>query len=317
MRYISIPKTDLKVSGFCMGSAEFGHVFDEQVSYDTLDRFVAFGGNFIDTSVLYANWIPNIERSSSENTIGRWLKSRNAYDKMVIATKGGVLHVNGSDVPALGRDVIESQIEESRSHLGLDTLTLYYLHRDDKAIPVEDIMDVLFKAQDKGKIKYLGCSNWTAARIKAANAYAEKCGRQGFIIVSDRWSLAKPNDGVGDKNLVNMNDELYQLHIDQNLTAVPFSSTGQAFLTRIVNGEKIENHPVYGTPENLAIAERAKELAAQKNVTVAQLALSYFYSHPFTAIPITAFREPEQMQEAVEATEIILTDEEFKFLTGK
>ena len=75
MRYISLPHTDLKVSGFCMGSAEFGHVFDEKVSFDTLDRFIACGGNFLDTSVLYANWIPNIERSSSENTIGRWLKS--------------------------------------------------------------------------------------------------------------------------------------------------------------------------------------------------------------------------------------------------
>lgn len=317
MRYISIPDTELKVSGFCMGSAEFGHIFDREASFDTLDRFTAFGGNFVDTSVLYANWIPDIERSSSEKTIGRWLKSRNAYDKVIIATKGGILRVDGEDVPALSRDVIETQIEESRVNLGIDTIALYYLHRDDPTISVENIMDVLFTAQDKGKLKYLACSNWTAARVKEANAYARNCGRQGFVAISDRWSLAKPIPDVGDKNLVNMDDDLYQLHIDENLAAIPFSSTAQAFLTRVANGENLCNHPLYGTAENIATAERAKKLAADKGVTVAQLALSYFYSHPFTAIPITVFRTPEQMQEAVEATEIILTDDEFRFLTGK
>lgn len=316
MRYVSIPKTELKVSGFCLGSAEFGSTFDREVSFDTLDRFVASGGNFVDTAILYADWIPNIERSASEKTIGRWLKSRNAYDKIIVATKGGAPHPE-TRIPTLSKEELEPQIEASRKNLGIDTIELYYLHRDDPNRTVEEIMDVLFEVREKGKIKHIACSNWTAARIRQANEYAKKCKKAGFVAVSNRWSLAMPIPGASkDKTLVDMNDELYQLHTECDIAAIPFSSTAQAYLSRVANGED-PNHVIYGSAENKIKAERAKQLALEKKVTVAQLALSYFYSHPFTAVPITAFRTPEQMQEAVAATEIILSDEEFSFLTGK
>lgn len=318
MRYINIPKTDLSVSGFCLGTATFGSIMSREDSFDTLDRFVHYGGNFLDSASLYADWIASAERSASEKTIGRWLKERNAYDKVIVATKGGALHLE-TNLPTMSDAELSSQMEASRINLGMDTIPLYYLHRDDKRRTVEEIMSFLFDAQDKGKVRYIACSNWTAERIAESNEFAKKCGRDGFVAVSDRWSLAMPIPNTSsDKTLVDMDDKLMALHKETAVAAIPFSSTAQGYLSRVASGENLPEHvtKIYGSERNNEIAKRAAILANEKGVTIAQLALSYFYSEEFTAIPITAFDNEQQMREAVEATEILLTDEEYKFLMG-
>lgn len=318
MRYVTIPKTDLKVSPVCMGTVYYGSTTSIGDSFAQMDRFIHCGGNFLDTARLYADWLPDAERNASEKTVGRWLKERRNQDSVVVATKGGHPLV-GSRKPTLERNDLIHQVEESCRNLNLDTIPLYYLHRDDVLLPVEYIMDTLFTQQDRGLLRYLGCSNWCAERVAAANAYAAKCGRSGFVAISNRWSLAKCIEGAGDDTLVDMNESLYNLHKDTGIAAIPFSSTAGGYLSKLAEGKNIRESQkeCYGLPENDVLALRAKTLAEEKGVKVSQLAISYFYSQPFTAIPVTAFSNNQQMDETVQAADLILKPDEYDYLIGK
>lgn len=316
MRYINIQGTNCNVSNICMGTASFGSTVSAEDSFRNMDRFFEFGGNFLDTASMYADWIPDVERSASEKTIGRWLKSRNAYDKVIVATKG---HPR-MNLPPTSYDGLLSQLERSRVNLGIDTIDLYYLHRDDPLRPVEEIMDLLFEARENGKIRHLACSNWTAERIHMANKYAKKCGKQGFVAVSNRWSLAMPTPGTSyDPTLVDMDNDLFKLHGETGIAAIPFSSTAQGYITKYLAGGNLADDlkKYYGSERNNKISERAAILAKEKGITVAQIALMYFYSQDFASIPITAFSNDKQMSEAAAAADMVLSDDEYKFLMGE
>ena len=318
MRYVTIPKTDLRVSAVCMGTVAYGSTISETDSFAQLDRFVEQGGNFLDTARIYADWVPNAERSASEKTVGKWLQARGYQDSVIVATKGA--HpLLGTRKPTMERSDLTHQIEESCRNLNLDRIPLYYLHRDDVELPVEYIMDTLFQQQDRGLLGNLGCSNWHADRIREANAYAESCGRTGFVAVSNRWSMAKCIEGAGDDTLVDMNEELYDMHRETGIAAIPFSSTAGGYLSKLAEGKLVRDsqRACYDLPENDALALRAKRLAAEKGVQVSQLAISYFYAQPFPAIPVTAFSNDRQMDEAIQATELLLTAEEYADLMGE
>ena len=318
MRYINLPQTNLKLSAICMGTVLFGSETTKEDAFRTLDEFIELGGNFLDTALMYADWIVGAESSASEKTLGKWLKERHAWDKVTIATKGGERHVGG-DRPRLSAQELDEQIEASRKNLGLDTLPLYYLHRDDTTRTVEEIMDPLFEHVIRGHITHLSCSNWTCERILAANEYAKQCGQAGFVAVSNGWSMARYTPGTaGDKTLVYMDDTLYAFHTKHNLTAIPFSSTAGGYFAKLDAGLPISpgQQRSYGTAENDALFSRARRLASDKGMSVAQLCLSYFYSHPFPVIPVTSFLNHGQMVEAARASEIILTPEEFAYLEG-
>ena len=144
MRYVTIPKTDFRVSAVCMGTVAYGSTISETDSFAQLDRFVEQGGNFLDTARIYADWVPNAERSASEKTVGKWLQARGYQDSVIVATKGA--HpLLGTRKPTMERSDLTHQIEESCRNLNLDRIPLYYLHRDDVELPVEYIMDTLFQ----------------------------------------------------------------------------------------------------------------------------------------------------------------------------
>lgn len=316
MKQVAIPETNLSVSNICMGTAVFGSALSEETAFAFLDHFWELGGNFLDTARIYGDWVPGTERSTSEKTIGKWMKARCIGAEMIVATKGGT--EAGAQTVFLGRTDLIRQIEESCRNLQLDSIPLYYLHRDDLALPVEEIIDTLFTQQDRGLLQYLGCSNWTAERIAAANSYAASCGRSGFTAISNRWSLARCRTGAGDPTMVDMSDELYAFHRDTGIAAVPFSSTATGYLSKLTEGLSVSDYQTmcYGLPENQELAERVKILATKKSVSAAQIAIAYFYSQPFLSIPITAFSNFRQMEEAVDASDLILTADEYHYLTG-
>lgn len=316
MKTTRLGNTDLTVSTLCMGTVYFGSRLNDDVSFAFLDRFAALGGNFLDTARVYADWLPLNTRQSSEKCIGRWLKKRGLQDQIIVATKGGHPPLMYPGRPTLSEKQLTQQTDDSRRNLGLEQLPLYYLHRDDPSLPVAQIMDVLFTLQDKGVIRYLGCSNWTAERIREANAYARSCGRTGFSVVSNRWSLARCVPGVGDQTLVLTDDELCRMHREEHLPLLPFTSMANGYLSKLAEGRAIAANvrEQYDLPENEAIARRAQELAAQKGMTVAQVAQCFFYAQDFDVIPVMAFSSIDQLEEAAAATEMTLTAEEAHWL---
>lgn len=314
MKYQAIAQTNLNLSAICFGGGPLGSSISEAESFAFLDAFAYAGGNFIDTAVLYANWVPGIEESISEKTIGKWLKKTS--QKMIVATKGAHYDLDTKRNRVTSKDIAED-VDKSLQNLGLDTIDLYYLHRDDDRLPVSEIMDILFVLRKSGKLRHLACSNWTTTRVKEANAYAARKGEAGFVAISNRWSLAhvvrRPQD---DPTLVSMTPEEYQYHLETGIAAIPFTSMANGYLSKLAEGKPISpNLSCYElAPENQALCGRTQELAAQKNATVSQIALAYLINQPFPTFPVVSARTIQQLDEVLHAADIILTKEDLSYL---
>ena len=316
MNKIILGETDLAVSALCMGTVYFGSQLNDAASFSMLDHFTALGGNFLDTARVYADWLSPAEKQASERCIGRWLKARGLQEQVIVATKGGHPPMCGPGGPTLSLAELTQQSNESRRNLGLDTLSLYYLHRDDPSRPVAQIMDALFELQDRGVIRHIACSNWRAERIREANAYAAHCGRPGFVAVSNRWSLARIVPSVGDPTIVITDDELYRMHQEENLPLLPFTSMANGYLSKLAGDRPMspDVRAQYDLAENEGIARRARSLGEQKGMTVAQVAQCFFYAQPFQVIPVASFSSNAQMEEAAAATRMTLTAQECEWL---
>ena len=124
---------ELDVSAICMGTDHLGTRVPEETAFAILDKYVAEGGNFVDTANLYATWIEGCHGGESEAMLGRWIKDRGNRDELIIATKMGWPY---QDVPmSSSAELIAQEAEKSLERLGIDTIDLYYTHRDDKKVP--------------------------------------------------------------------------------------------------------------------------------------------------------------------------------------
>ena len=193
MKLIQLPNTHLSVSNFCYGGGPLGTSLKGKAMDKFLRVFRDAGGNFLDTAHCYACWVPG-GVGLSELAIGDYVK-RNGGKGMVIATKGGHPGVPGyrSVDRYLSKGRIEADIDDSLARLGFDTIDLYWLHRDDPRMTVAEIIETLNGEVKRGRIRYLGASNWTTARIAEANEYARAHRLRGFAATQPEWSLAKPN----------------------------------------------------------------------------------------------------------------------------
>jgi len=320
MKRTNIAGTELDSSSISLGGVALGSKLDEEQSFRLMDAYVDQGGNMVDTAQVYANWLP-IEPSASERVIGKWMKLRGNRGRLIVTTKGAHPELAAMHLSRLSREEIASDIEGSLQRLQVDCIDLYWLHRDDPAKDVGEIIESLNEQAKAGNIRYFGCSNWSAARIREAQEYAAGRGLQGFAANQMMWSLAEVDRSKqGDPTLVFMNEEAMRLHAETNLTAIPYSSQAQGIFSKLAAGalsfddEKL--HAMYRTDGNRRRLARIKQLAAERSLTITQVVLGYLLSQPFPTIPIVGCYTLEQLQECVEADEVRFTEEELSFLIG-
>ncbi len=151
MNLTHLPDTQLHVFPISMGSTALGSTLDRETSFRLLDAYTDAGGNFIDTAAVYANWLP-IERSISEKTIGAWLRERRNRAQVVLSTKGAHPELATMHISRLSPAEIASDLEDSLRHLGVETIDIYWLHRDDPSRPVAEILETLSAHARAGKI---------------------------------------------------------------------------------------------------------------------------------------------------------------------
>lgn len=311
MRYVRIPRTDLRASVICFGTALLGSAIDAKASFDLLDAYVGQGGNFVDTAKVYADWLGG-ERSLSEKTIGRWMRERGNRDGLIVATKGA--HPEQPNAPRLSRAEITSDLDASLRHLRIDRVDLYWLHRDDPARPVEEIVDTLLELAAAGKIRHFGCSNWRVERIEAAQKYAEKCGAAGFVGDQMLWSLAAVDaKDVWDPTMVAMDDALWEFHRRTQMSAMAYTAQASGWFHKKLLGRPSENR-MYAHPENEPRYERARRLCEETGLSMTAVVLGYLLSQPFPTFPIVGCHTLDQLADSLSAADAMLMPEQVHYL---
>ena len=181
MRYFSLPNTSLQPSVIALGTGNYGSGISAEDSFRLLDEFAGAGGNLLDSAHIYAAWLPD-GTGKSEKTIGQWLRKSGLRDKMIMATKGGHFDLATPEISRVRPECIDRDFQESQERLQLDTIDLYYLHRDDPGVPVAELLDVLQPHLRAGRIKAIGASNWSPERIKLANQEAKARGQDRLLL---------------------------------------------------------------------------------------------------------------------------------------
>lgn len=319
MRRLTLPGSDLCVSSLCLGAGQFGSGIGQEEGWRLLDAFVDAGGTFIDTANVYGDWIPGA-KSPSEKMIGAWLAARRARSQIVLATKGGHPRLESMDVSRLSPADLIHDVDESLTHLQTDVIDLYWLHRDDPARPVAEIMQTLADLIAAGKLRYVGCSNWGEARIRAAQAYAAAHDLPGFVGNQMLWSLAALNPaGLSDPTMVAMTPGLYRYHLESGLAAIPYSSQANGLFQKLAHwwtrrGISPGQAARYPLAENRARLARAQALARDLGVSLTGIVLGYLQSQPFVTVPIAGCRTLDQLADSLAGDGVRLATDQLAFL---
>lgn len=305
MNLVSIPSTDLLVSEICLGTGDFGGGLDAADSYRLMDAFVEKGGNFIDTAHIYNDWIPG-EKSRSEKVIGAWMKARRNRSQMVVATKGAHPELASMQVSRLAPPEIIQDLDESLTFLQVEQIDLYWLHRDDPARPVEEILSTLNSQVKAGKIRCFGASNWRPGRLKEALETASRIGLQGFCGDQVLWNAAVIDPlKIPDQTTFAMNPEMFQLHLATGLAAFAYTSQANGLFDRMLKNTLDQMNPgmreQYPLDANRKRLGQIQKIAAEHHLTVNQVVLAYLLSQPFPTIPIIGPKRIDHLMDSLSA----------------
>lgn len=313
MQYVNLGNAGLKVSRICLGMMTYGSpqwrdwVLDEEHSRPFIRRALELGINFFDTADAYSQGV-------SEEVTGRALRDFAKRDEVVIATK---VFFPAGDKPNLGglsRKHIMEAIDASLRRLGTDYVDLYQIHRFDKETPIEETMEALHDVVKAGKARYIGASSmyaWQFARMQFA---AERRDWTKFVSMQNHYNLVYREE----------EREMIPLCRDMGVGLIPWSPLARGFLagnrTREKGGETARSksdgfaHDMYYHDSDFEIVDRVTDLAKRRGVSNAQIALAWVLAQPGVTAPIIGASKMVQLEEAVAALEIKLSDEERKFL---
>jgi len=311
MEYTTLGDTGMEVSRICLGCMSFGSsdwrewVLDEEASHEIIDRAIDLGINFFDTANMYS-------QGESERVLGDALDGRR--DEMVVATKG-YFQMDDDDPNSggLSRKAIEQELDASLDRLGMDTVDLYQIHRWDDDTPIDVTMQALDDAVRRGKVRYLGASSMWAHQFADALHTADELGTDRFATMQDHYNLVYREE----------EREMLPLCEREGVGVIPWSPLARGYLTRphedidaTTRGETEEHmydHP-YREGGGKEINERVQELAAEKGVTMAQIALSWLLHKDWVDAPIVGTTSVEHLEDAVEALDIDLSASDLAYL---
>jgi aryl-alcohol dehydrogenase-like predicted oxidoreductase len=303
-----IGQSTLNVYPLSLGGNVFGWTADVAQSHAVLDAFVASGGDFVDTADVYSAWAPGNGGGESETVLGGWLAKRGRRDDIVLATKVS----EHPDYRGLSRTNVAAAAEASLARLQTDYVDLYYAHFDDTTVPLEETAAAFDALVVTGKVRYLGLSNYSAARV------AE------WMAICDRDNLAKP---VAVQPLYNLleretyENELLPVIEANRLGAMPYLALASGMLTgkyrklADLDGTARELRAgKYFTPEGLAVVAVLEQIATARGVSPATIAVSWLQRRPGVVAPIASARTVEQLEHLMAADGTDLDADETRLL---
>ncbi len=300
---VTIPSTNLVVSAFCYGTARWRLAREENVRA-IYAQFREAGGDVLDSAHNYAFW--DNATGEPERLIGKLLEGEKRSD-VVVLTKGG--HYGGAGYVRPARycspEMIRSDIRDSLERMQIDCIDLFLLHRDDTRVSVTEYIDALAEEVSAGRIRYFGGSNWTRERFSAANRYAKRVGKPGFVASQPLWNLAHliPPDNWDHTRLILSDDQAEIAWYEENrFPALPFSPTAEGLF-----GESPRVRPEYDNDTTHRRMRACKELAKEVGATPNQVALAWLRQHSFPVIPILGTLNPDHLTDALASINVTLT----------
>ena len=317
MKTIDLPGFSPAPSQLCLGTNMFGTALGREAAAEVLEVFFGAGGNFLDTAHSYGDWIPDIPRAASERLLGELLAAR-PRDSYLLATKGCEFDYRAGDFALRVTPAhLEQDLLGSLENLKTPYIDLYWLHRDDPSRPVADIVDALIAERAAGRIRHFGCSNWSPARIREAQAHAASRGEAGFAACQPMWGLAVPDAAALARFSPGgyYEDGYRELHAD-GLLMVPYSGQSRGYFTKLATGARLGDDiaGLYDHPANRGKLPVIREIAAHHGCDINTVVLAYLCSQPLPTIPIIGASSAAQLRESLRATALQLSAAELERL---
>jgi aryl-alcohol dehydrogenase-like predicted oxidoreductase len=312
VRYTRLGTTGLEVSRIALGCMSYGDpqrgnhswTLDEDTSRPLIRQAIELGITFFDTANVYSD-------GSSEEIVGRVLAEHARRDEVVIATKvHGRMH-DGPNGQGLSRKAIMAELDASLRRLGTDYVDLYQIHRYDPSTPWDETLEALHDVVKAGKVRYVGASSMWAWQLATALFRAELRGWSRFVSMQDHYNLLNREE----------EREMLPLCAAEGLAVLPWSPLARGRLTREWDTQTERSQTdefgktLYDTASSdRVVVERVAQVAEQRGVSRAQVALAWVLANPVVTAPIVGAGKPVHLTDAVAAIDLELTAEEVALL---
>jgi aryl-alcohol dehydrogenase-like predicted oxidoreductase len=295
-------RSDIHTAPLCLGGNVFGWTLDEANSFRILDEFVAAGFDFIDTADVYSTWVPGHVGGESETIIGNWLRQRGNRAKVVLATKvGWQMPPDGS---GLSRAHVVRAVEDSLRRLQTDYIDLYQAHVDDADTALEETLAAFGDLIRQGKVRAIGASNYSAARLTQALDLAEQRDLPRYDSLQPLYNLYDRSGYEG---------ELAPLCVKRGVGAITYFSLASGFLSGkyrsqqdLAGRARAPRVEKYMNPRGMAILRALDEVAATHKSTPASVALAWLLGRPGVTAPIASATSSAQLAALVAAAHLQL-----------
>jgi len=305
-------RSGISIAPLMLGGNVFGWTVDEPTSFAILDAFVDAGFNAVDTADSYSRWVPSHTGGESEAIIGQWLKHSGKRDKVVIATKVGS---DMGDGKCVRKDYILLACEASLKRLQVERIDLYQTHFDDQVTPVEETLEAYAQLIAQGKLRTIGASNVSPARLITS---LEASRARGL----PRYESLQPNYNLADRqDFERMYAPLCREH---GFGVIPYYSLAGGFLTgkyrsaddaakNASRGSKVKS---YFDARGERILQALDSVAAAHNATPAQVSLAWLIAQPLVTAPIASATNLKQLADILAAPRLKLSPEDLAALDG-
>lgn len=301
-------QSGLSIEPFVLGGNVFGMTAGRDASFAILDRFAERGGGMIDTADVYSAWVPGHKGGESESMIGAWLKARGARDKILIATKVGMMP------GGLKPDRIRDAAQGSLDRLATDTIDLYFAHKDDPDVPLDEVLGAFAELVDAGMVRAIGASNYSADRLVEALRVSDANGLPRYTVVQPELNLLDRGQYEG---------ALQKLCIAEGLGVVTYFSLASGYLSdkyrtsddlgKSPRGVRVGRYLEGKGPMVLTVMEA---IAAETGATLSQIALAWVAAQPGVTAPIASATTVEQLDDIMGSLDLALTATQRAALTA-